>query len=178
MATKKSGGYIGRALKRVEDPRLIQGIATYVDDLNGWHLAAILRSPTLTRGSTRSERGRQGGGGRRCVFIGADVNDKCGLVLCASLMPEQKAPKHTALANDRVYFVGHAVAVVVAKERYAARDALDLIESITSHCRLSATLKSARKGLPLTHRTLAPTSPSPGRSPTAISTPRLNRPIA
>src|SRR2546428_1431702 len=43
-------------------------------------------------------------------------------------MPEQKAPKHTVLASERVYFVGHAVAVVVAVDRYAARDALDLIE--------------------------------------------------
>jgi len=28
----KSKPYFGRAMKRVEDPRLIKGIATYVDD--------------------------------------------------------------------------------------------------------------------------------------------------
>src|SRR5205823_49459 len=35
---------------------------------------------------------------------------------------------HTVLAGNRVYFVGHPVAVVVAADRYSARDALDLIE--------------------------------------------------
>ena len=47
MPTPKTMPYIGRALKRVEDPRLIKGIATYVDDLAlpGMLHAAILRSP-------------------------------------------------------------------------------------------------------------------------------------
>src|SRR5207247_777353 len=35
---------------------------------------------------------------------------------------------HSILAKDRVYFVGHPVAVVVATDRYIAADALDLIE--------------------------------------------------
>jgi len=43
-------------------------------------------------------------------------------------MPNQKAPQHTVLADERVYFVGHPVAVVVAVDRYVARDALDLID--------------------------------------------------
>lgn len=37
-------------------------------------------------------------------------------------------PTHYALAVNKVYFVGHPVAVVVAEDRYLARDALDLIE--------------------------------------------------
>jgi len=39
-----------------------------------------------------------------------------------------QGPKHTVLAGERVYFVGHPVAVVVAVDRFAGRDALDLIE--------------------------------------------------
>jgi carbon-monoxide dehydrogenase large subunit len=39
-----------------------------------------------------------------------------------------KMPTHYALAVNKVYFVGHPVAVVVAEDRYLARDALDLIE--------------------------------------------------
>jgi carbon-monoxide dehydrogenase large subunit len=44
---KASQGYIGRAMKRVEDPRLIKGIATYVDDLKipGMLHAEFVRSP-------------------------------------------------------------------------------------------------------------------------------------
>ena len=39
-----------------------------------------------------------------------------------------KVPDHRVLAANKVYFVGHPVAVVVAETKSAARDALDLIE--------------------------------------------------
>ena len=32
--TERGDGYVGRSLKRKEDPRLITGRATYVDDLS------------------------------------------------------------------------------------------------------------------------------------------------
>ena len=119
-------GYFGKPMKRVEDPRLIKGIATYVDDITlpGMLHAALLRSPyaharinNIKADAAKASPGVVG------VFTGADVNDKCGLVPCASPMPDSKIPKHTVLAGDRVYFVGHPVAVVVAVDRYAARDA-------------------------------------------------------
>src|SRR5712691_3287426 len=131
MTATMTKGYFGRAMKRVEDPRLIKGIATYVDDLKmpGLLHAAILRSPyahaMINRIKTVDAKALPGVVG---VFTGADVNDKCGVVPCSSTFPDLKAPKHTVLAGDRVYFVGHPVAVVVAVDRYAARDALDLID--------------------------------------------------
>ena len=47
MADSTAGPYIGRAMKRVEDPRLLRGIGTYTDDLRlpGLLHAVILRSP-------------------------------------------------------------------------------------------------------------------------------------
>src|SRR6266571_1561920 len=123
--------YMGRSMKRVEDPRLIKGIGTYVDDLTlpGMLHAAVLRSPyahaKINGINTAAAEAAPGVVG---VFTGAAVNDKCGVVPCASEIPGLKAPKHTVLAGSRVYFVGHPVAVVVAADRYAARDALDLIE--------------------------------------------------
>src|SRR5437867_11404202 len=118
-------------MKRVEDPRLIKGIATYVDDLQrlGMLHAVILRSPyahaKINSIKTDAAKALAGVVG---VFTGAEVNDKCGLVPCASPMPDSKIPKHTVLAGDRVYFVGPPVAAVVATGRYTARDALDVIE--------------------------------------------------
>ena len=53
--TETRGPYVGRPMKRVEDPRLIRGIATYVDDIRlpGTLHAAFVRSPyahaTITR---------------------------------------------------------------------------------------------------------------------------------
>src|SRR5437763_10882402 len=120
--------YIGKPLKRVEDPRLIKGIASYVDDLKqpGMLHMLILRSPyahaKIKRINTDAAKALA------TVFTGADINDKCGPVPCAAAMPVTNVPKHTVLAGDRVYFVGHPVAVVIAADRYAARDALDLID--------------------------------------------------
>jgi carbon-monoxide dehydrogenase large subunit len=129
--SKQMKSYFGRALKRVEDPRLIQGIATYVDDITlpGMLHMVVLRSPYAHAkvNGVRADAARRLPGVTG-VFTGADLNAKCGLVPCVGLAPDQKAPKHTCLASDRVYFVGHPVAVVVAVDRYIARDAVDLIE--------------------------------------------------
>src|SRR5207249_12060525 len=90
--------------------------------------------------------------GVTAVLTGSDVNAACGLVPCAAAIPDLKAPPHTVLAGDRVYFVGHAVAVVVAADRYAARDALDLIEVDYDPLPVvSDPEKALEKDSPLTH---------------------------
>jgi carbon-monoxide dehydrogenase large subunit len=61
------------------------------------------------------------------VYTGRDVNDKIGPVPCASALPGLKIPDYRVLANDKVLFVGHPIAAVVAIDRYAARDAVDLV---------------------------------------------------
>src|SRR6185503_18466674 len=120
--------YSGQPLKRVEDPRLIKGLGTYVDDLRmpGMLHAAILRSPhahaRMTKIDTAAARALPG---VVAVLTGADVNDQCGAVPCASELAGANPPRHTVLAGDRVYFVGHAVAVVVAADPYTARDAIE-----------------------------------------------------
>src|SRR5262245_22293861 len=109
--------HVGRAMKRVEDPRLIRGIATYTDDivLPGMLHVALLRSPYAHARINRIESSAAKAlAGVVAVYSGADVNDQCGLVPCSSPMPDSRIPKHTALAGDRVYFVGHPVAAVVA----------------------------------------------------------------
>jgi carbon-monoxide dehydrogenase large subunit len=131
MADTSTRPYIGRAMKRVEDPRLLRGIATYTDDLrlSGLLHAAILRSPhahaRVVRIDTAAARALPG---VIAVLVGADVNEHCGAVPCAAAIPDMKAPRHTALAGDRVYFVGHAVAVAVATDPYIARAAIDLVD--------------------------------------------------
>ena len=151
----KQNGYFGKAMKRVEDPRLIKGIATYVDDLQfaGLLHALILRSPFAhAKINGINADAAKALPGVVAVLTGADVNEACGQVPCASPMPEQKAPKHTVLASDRVYFVGHPVAVVIAQDRYVARDALDLIEVDYDPLPVVAEPEKAlEKDSPLTH---------------------------
>ncbi len=147
--------YVGRAMKRVEDPRLVKGIATYTDDLRlpGLLHAAILRSPhahaRITRIDATAARALPG---VVAVLTGADVNAHCGLVPCAAAIPDLKAPKHTVLAGDRAYFVGHAVAVAIASDAYAARDAVEAIE--VDYDPLPAVVNpedAIKDGSPLTH---------------------------
>ena len=123
--------YIGMPLKRKEDPRLIQGLGHYVDDvqLAGMHYAAFMRSP-YAHAKIRSvdlSKARMAPG-VVLALAGADVAGAIGPVPCAAQIPDMKSAPRPVLATDRVRFVGEAVAVVVANDRYAARDALDLIE--------------------------------------------------
>lgn len=127
MSTK----FVGKPLKRKEDPRLIQGISHYVDDLQlaGMHYAAFLRTP-YAHAKIRSvdlSKARHAPG-VVLALSGADIDGAVQAVPCAAQIPDMKAAARPVLARDRVLFVGEAVAVVVATDRYAARDALDLIE--------------------------------------------------
>jgi aerobic carbon-monoxide dehydrogenase large subunit len=128
---KGSAHQIGKPLKRKEDPRLIQGLAHYVDDvvLPGMQYAAILRSP-YAHAKIRSidVSKAQAAPGVSLVITSADIRGAVGIVPCAAQIPDMKSAPRPALAQDRVRFVGEDVALVVATSRYAARDAVDLIE--------------------------------------------------
>src|SRR6266446_3269298 len=153
--SKVSQGYFALAMKRVEDPRLIKGIATYVDDLKlpGVLYAEFVRSPHANAkiNSIKTD-GAKKLSGVVGIFTGVDVNDKVGTIPCASPLPGGKSPDHTVLAGARAYFVGHPVAVVVAETRTIARDALDLID--VDYEPLSAVMdpeKALEKDSSLTH---------------------------
>ncbi|MBM3810740.1 MAG: xanthine dehydrogenase family protein molybdopterin-binding subunit [Acidimicrobiia bacterium] len=121
---------VGKRIRRKEDPRLITGTATYVDDIQmpGMHHACIVRSPhAAARIKGIHVKAALELPGVTAVFTGADTKD-VGPVPCGASLPGLRVPHHHILAVDRVYFVGHPVAVVVATDRYIARDAADRIE--------------------------------------------------
>ena len=131
MATTitKQETMFGKRVRRQEDPRLITGTAIYLDDLKvpGMHHAIIVRSPygaAKIRGIDTSAA--LATPGVAAVFTGADVRH-LGPIPCAGSLPGLRVPHHHLLAQDRVYYVGHPVAVVVATDRYIARDAADLV---------------------------------------------------
>ena len=128
--TTKTETFVGKRIRRREDPRLITGTATYVEDIQmpGMHYAVILRSPhAAARIRSIDTKKAVSAPGVVCVFTGKDTKG-VGAVPCGVAMPDLRVPQHTILATERVYFVGHPVAVVVARDRYLARDAADLIE--------------------------------------------------
>src|SRR5882762_9529492 len=128
--TAKPELLVGKRLRRREDPRLITGTATYVDDMKmpGMLYAVIVRSPHAAATIKSMDISKAAAHpGVAAVFTGKDT-EKVGPVPCGASLPGLRVPHHYILAIERVYFVGHPVAVVVASDRYIAADAADLIE--------------------------------------------------
>ncbi|MBF0276676.1 MAG: xanthine dehydrogenase family protein molybdopterin-binding subunit [SAR324 cluster bacterium] len=126
------GNYIGKVVKRVEDPRFIQGKGRYIANLNlpGMSYAAIKRSPHAHANikSINVEKARNMEG-VIAVMTGKDLAESgLGTLPCGFTPPDIKLPPYPALAIDKIRYMGHGVAVVVAESRYLAQDALDLIE--------------------------------------------------
>jgi len=122
---------VGARVKRREDPRLVRGLAHYVDDVrlpDTLHVA-ILRSPHA-HARIRSIRVEEASKapGVVSVVTGNDIRDSIGPVPVVAKNPTLRVPLHTVLAVDKVCYVGEGVAAVVAQDRYAAQDALDLIQ--------------------------------------------------
>ena len=113
-------------MRRKEDARFIRGRGTYVDDvrLPGMLHAAVLRSP-LAHARILS-----------IDTVAAQAHPKVTAVLTGALLEEMKLAwmptlSHdiqAVLATDKVRFQGQEVAFVIAEDRYAARDALALID--------------------------------------------------
>ena len=112
--------------RRKEDPRFVRGKGTYVDDVSlpGMLHGAVLRSPLAhARITSIDVTAAQQHPKVRAVITGKDLE---GLKL--AWMPTLSGDVQAVLATDKVRFQGQEVAFVVADDRYAARDALELID--------------------------------------------------
>ena len=123
----------GSGIRRREDPRLITGQASYTDDIKlaGTVHAAILRSPHAhARVRSIDTSAAAEAPGVVAVYTAADTEGVLNPIPCAWLVPDSdiKAVAYPAIAKDVVRYVGDAVAVVVAEDRYQAEDALELIK--------------------------------------------------
>jgi carbon-monoxide dehydrogenase large subunit len=122
--------FVGTSLKRKEDPRLITGRATYVDDLSltGQLHAAIVRSPEAhARIASIDTSAAASRDDVYAVFTGEDMTDLEAPLPCAWAPTgvDIRAADHWPLARGEVKHVGEAVAVVIAEDRYAAVDAAE-----------------------------------------------------
>jgi aerobic carbon-monoxide dehydrogenase large subunit len=125
-----NGTWVGKRMKRKEDPRMIRGISHYTDDLKlaGMVHCAFARSPHAHAEikAIRTDAAKALPG-VIAVYTSADTTS-LGPVPCAIQMPDLKVPRHPVLAEGRVRYVGEPVAVVVAEDFYTARDAAELVE--------------------------------------------------
>ncbi|HEX9670021.1 MAG TPA: xanthine dehydrogenase family protein molybdopterin-binding subunit [Thermoanaerobaculia bacterium] len=124
----------GSGIKRREDPRLITGQAKYTDDivLPGMAHLAVVRSPHAHARIARIDASRaREVPGVLAVYTGAEMKEAgFGGIPCAWVVPNSgtKTPAYPPIAIDMVRYVGNAVAIVVAEDRYAARDGADAVE--------------------------------------------------
>src|SRR5437763_7027383 len=123
---------VGTSIKRREDPRLITGQATFVDDIKLWGMLhmAVLRSPyghaNIKSINTDAARKHPG----VVAVLTAEDLKSVGPVACAVPLGHMTEGMgiRKPLADGKVRFYGDPVAVVIADDRYTARDARDLID--------------------------------------------------
>src|SRR5438093_6177516 len=132
--------FVGRALPRREDRRLLTGRGQFIADLDLPHMlhAVFVRSPVAHAriGSVHLAQALAARG-VVCAFSGADLlallppvpDTQLSLPSKWTALVQHKFinPQQPLLAHDKVRHVGEAVAVIAAESRYAAEDAAQLV---------------------------------------------------
>ena len=119
--------WIGKSMKRVEDPRLLTGQGRYIDDIdlpNMLHAAVLRSSRPHAKIKSIDTRAAAALPGVIKVLTGADIVATTGALPCFANPPVEQH----CVAIDRVRHVGEAVAVAVATSRYVAEDALERLD--------------------------------------------------
>jgi carbon-monoxide dehydrogenase large subunit len=123
---------VGKARARKEDARLITGQTNWTDNITlpGLTHIAFVRSPYAHARITGVDlSAAREASGVIAVFSGADFAAEQGSLPCAWPVTEDIVlPEHPAMAVDTVRYAGEIVAAVVARDRYAAADAVELID--------------------------------------------------
>ena len=114
------------SMRRKEDARFIRGRGTYIDDvrLPGMLYGAVLRSPYAHARILSVDVSAAEAHPKVRAVITGEMLRRRGL----AWMPTLSGDRQAVLATDKVRFQGQEVAFVVADDRYAARDALELID--------------------------------------------------
>ncbi|MCC6887653.1 MAG: molybdopterin-dependent oxidoreductase [Hyphomicrobiales bacterium] len=153
--------WLGSRVERIEDATLLAGRGYYTDDLPvraGTLHAAILRSPhahaEIISIDASAATNRPG---VVAVLTGREIKEDSDPFLIVLRQPMDQ----WSLAVDRVRFVGEAVAVVIAENRYIAEDAADDIK--VQYKKLPAVidpLAALEKDAPLVHAAVGSNVPS------------------
>ena len=131
--THTAGRFVGQAVLRKEDPRLLTGRGRYTDDvelpclLHAHFVRSDLARAKITRLDVSAARELPG---VVAVLTGAELNPRVAVSMYPSMFQgaeEFMAPMFP-LSIDDVRFVGDPIALVVAESRYLAEDAAELVE--------------------------------------------------
>ena len=122
---------LGESIKRREDPRLITGRGTYVDDVRlvGMLNMVLVRSPHAHANITGIDTSAaESADGVVAVYTGAQLEEELGSLICGWVVPDTNETPHPPLAVGKVRCVGDAVAAIAATSAQAAADAATLVQ--------------------------------------------------
>jgi carbon-monoxide dehydrogenase large subunit len=129
MSTVEFKG-VGESVLRKEDAPFVTGEGRYVDDIKlpGMLHMAIVRSPhahakivSIDGAAALATKGVT------AVVTAADLTFAAGVPCASNPTGEARQPVRPQLATDKVRHLGEPVAVVIATDRYAARDGVDAV---------------------------------------------------
>lgn len=127
---KEPDGWVGKALPRMEDSKLLQGQGQYVDDITlpGQLHAVFLRSPHPHADITSIDVSvAESMEGVMACLTGDDFSNTSP-IKPNWVLPRAIAKGRPPIAQGRVRYVGEPVVVVIAKSEALARDAADLVK--------------------------------------------------
>jgi carbon-monoxide dehydrogenase large subunit len=130
-AVDTNGKWVGQAIRRKEDPRMITGRGNYVDDMivSGMLYMHVVRSSeahakilSIDASGAKEHPGVYG------VFTADDLDVAAPLPM-AWVPPgvEIKTPEHWPLAKGEVKYVGQGVAIVLGSDKYGVVDAAEQV---------------------------------------------------
>ncbi len=125
-----AGRYAGARIGRVEDPRLLTGTGSFVDDITrpGMLHACFVRSDVARARIEAIDTSEAVAlPGVHAVLVAADLNPGVQQQWHTAIGPDVPEVPRPPLAEDEVRFVGDPVALVVAENRYVAEDAAELV---------------------------------------------------
>jgi carbon-monoxide dehydrogenase large subunit len=129
--TQAAAPELGKARTRKEDARLLTGQTNWTDNITlpGMLHMCFVRSPfahaRITSVDVSAARSMPG---VIAAFSGADFGEQGSLPCAWPVTPDIVIPPHPPMATDEVRYVGEAVAVVIARDRYAAADAIAAVD--------------------------------------------------
>jgi len=151
---------LGTRVPRREDAELLTGAARFVDDLriHGELHVKLVRSPFAhARIRSIDTAGAAARPDVVAVLTATDLRDEFVTPLpCAwPVTPDMVNPAHWPLASDEVHYAGEPVAVVVARSRVAARDAMEWVVVEYDELPAAVDLETAASDATLAHSELS-----------------------
>src|ERR1700745_934908 len=146
---------IGARIKRTEDPRLLTGVGSYVDDRQGagvLHVAFRRSDHAHARIRSIDTAAAPAAPGVVAVFPSAEFEKTVRPLRATSRMKGYYATPIRPLAREKVRYVGEPIAGIVAESRYLAEDAAERIAiAFDPLPHVADPAEAAQPGAPLLH---------------------------